>query len=296
MIQLTGRVYAEWDEMTITGQNTERKSLGPLLTCAWSRAAPPIIAVAVTAIMATWVGTWMIRGALSRDAHRSTRMRFSSVSMALRNYSNIRGHLPDPEVWRESVQLPGDNVSPVPLVRPLYSWRVEIVWYLESWHGTWHPARPWDDPVNKQLVELSFFYAYGVTGTEPYPKSFPETNALAITGPGTAFGDGKEPPKAVKDVPPQTILVVETRQSGIPWPAPGDFDIRTMPQTINSPDGKGISSRYADGFHVIFADEWVWLISNKVPFETLKKFFTIAEARKHDREKLLGPYALHRGP
>ena len=150
----------------------------------------------------------------------------------------------------------------------------------------------WDDPGNKQLVELSFFYAYGLTGTKP----FPETNILAITGPGTAFGDGKGPPLAMKDVPPQTIIAVETRSSGIPWPAPGDFDIRTMPQTINAPDGKGISSRNAGGFHVIFGDGSVWLLSDTAPFETVKKFLTVADAKRNDRDKSLGPFAMYRGP
>jgi hypothetical protein len=145
-------------------------------------------------------------------------------------------------------------------------------------------------------VELSSYYAYGATGLKAYTQSFPETNIVAITGPGTAVGEGKELPMSVKNVPRQTILAVETRASGIPWPAPGDFDIRTMPQTINAPDGKGISSRNVGGFHVIFADGWVWLLSDKVPFETLKKFFTTADAEKHDREELLGPFALHRGP
>jgi hypothetical protein len=101
---------------------------------------------------------------------------------------------------------------------------------------------------------------------------------------------------ALKDVPPNTILAVETRASGIPWPAPGDFDIGTMPHTINAPDGKGISSRNECGFHVIFADGQVWFLSEKVPFESLKKFFTTAEAKWHDREEVLGQFALHRGP
>jgi hypothetical protein len=180
--------------------------------------------------------------------------------------------------------------------RSLYSWRVEIVPYLESWHGSWDQSQPWNEPANKQLVELSSFYSYVATGPDGHPQSFPETNALAITGPDTAFGDGTEPPRALKDVPPNTILVVETRASGIPWPAPGDFDIRTMPQTINAPDGKGVSSRNGGGFYLIFADGQVWFLSDKVPFETLKEFFTTEDAKKHDREQLLGPFALHRGP
>ena len=173
---------------------------------------------------------------------------------------------------------------------------MEIVPYLESWHGSWDKSQFWNNPANNQLVELSFFYAYDANVTEGQRQSFPETNALAITGPGTAFGDGKEPPRALKDVSPNTILVVETRASGILWPAPGDFDIRTMPQRINAPDGKGISSRSAGGFHLIFADGQVWFLSDNVPFETLKEFFTIADANKHDKVELLGPFVLDRGP
>jgi len=178
----------------------------------------------------------------------------------------------------------------------LYSWRVEIVPDLDCATARWDPTRTWDDPSNQELVRFSSVYAYDITGWKAATEPFRETNILAITGPGTAFGDGIEPPKALKSIAPQTILAVETKASGIPWPAPGDFDIRTMPRTINAPDGKGISSRYPGGFHVLFADERVWLLSDDVPFETLEKFFTVEEARKHDRDEVLGPYTLRRGP
>jgi len=259
------------------------------------RRARWLIAIAAV-LLVSGLAVWMVQMALKSSNHKSTRMDIMSVSMALRNYSKFRGHLPYPEVRSETARRSTEAGPPSGTGRPLYSWRVEIVWYLESWHGTWDPSRAWDHPINKQLLELSSYYAYGATGLKAYTQSFPETNIVAITGPGTAVGDGKELPMSVKNVPRQTILAVETRASGIPWPAPGDFDIRTMPQTINAPDGKGISSRNVGGFHVIFADGWVWLLSDKVPFETLKKFFTTADAEKHDREELLGPFALHRGP
>jgi hypothetical protein len=223
-------------------------------------------------------------------------MHFLNVAVSLLEYSESHGHLPYPVVRQQSEGQSTETGPPKGTGRPLYSWRVEIVPYLEAWHGTWDRSRPWDDPANKQLAELSSFYAYDATGLKPFPHFFPEANILAITGPGTAFGDGKEPPMALKDVPPQTILVVETRASGIPWPAPGDLDIRSMPHTISAPDGKGISGRNAGGFHVIFADGQVWLLRYKLPFGTLEKFFTTAQAEKHDREGLLGPFALHRGP
>ena len=153
-------------------------------------------------------------------------------------------------------------------------------------------SQPWDSPINKEM-------AMTPRGWFSYParwgsKTRLETNAFAITGPGTAFGDGETMPKSIKNVPPQTILVAEVRSSGIHWMQPGDFDIRTMPHTINVPDGKGISSRYPGGFHVLFADGKVWFLSEKIPFDTLKKFFTVADARQYDREKELGPFILDR--
>ncbi len=220
----------------------------------------------------------------------------AQIAVTLLAYSEGFGRLPyavvKAETPRRSTRArPTSRTSQV-----LYSWRAEIVPDLDSCGGAWDPSRAWDDPSNRELAKLSSVYAYDTSGLGRGPASFSETDILAITGPGTAFGDGREPPKALKDIAPQTIIAVETRASGIPWPAPGDFDIRTMPQTINAPDGKGISSRYPSGFHVLFADSSVWLLSDRTPFETLKEFFTTADAEKHDREALLGPFALHRGP
>jgi hypothetical protein len=246
--------------------------------------------------IAFWVAVmWTIPMANEAHSRKATRARFAQVALSLVHYSEFHGHLPR-SVRYELEQPPADTHPASERRRALYSWRVEIVPYLEAWHGSWDPSKPWDDPANKQLMELSSFYSYHAGPPGGPAQSFSETNALAITGPGTAFGDGKQPPRALKDIPPSTVLVVETRASRIPWPAPGDFDIGTMPRSIQAADGKGISSRHAGGFHVIFADGQVWFLSDKIPFETLEKFFTTQSAAKHDREALLGPFALHRGP
>ncbi|WP_148590980.1 hypothetical protein [Aquisphaera giovannonii] len=151
---------------------------------------------------------------------------------------------------------------------------------------------PWDDPANVQLSDFSSFFCDDALAPKDSLHPFPETGILAITGPGTAFGDGSEDPVPLRGIPPQTILCAETRASGIPWPAPGDFDVRDMPHTINAPNGKGISGRYKGGFHVIFADAEVWFLSDGVPFDTLSRFFTVADAAKHNRDKLLKPFVL----
>ncbi len=237
----------------------------------------------------------LVVSASDARGREATRLSTLSVSLALHNFSNVNGRLPYPVVRRKTAAQLYHASPPDGGDEPLYSWRVELVAFLESWHGKWDPSQPWDHPANKQIVELSYFYAFDPFGPNRRLRPFPETNLLAITGPGTAFGDGEERPRSVTDIPAATILVVETRSSGIPWPAPGDFDIRTMPRTICAPDGKGISSQNKGGFHATFADGQVWLLSEKVPFETLSKFFTTVDAGKHDREQLLGPFALHQG-
>lgn len=260
-----------------------------------TRLASWFLAIAVVAVVSCVV-VWAIRMAIDASNRKATRMNLAQVGLALRNYSETIGHLPFP-VWRQRTDHSARDGLHVGTGRPLYSWRVKTIPYLISWHGPWDPLQPWDSPTNRVLAELSFLYDYAdsTKSAAGGSKAFPETNVMAITGPGTAFGDGEEPPKALRDVSPHTILVVETRASGVPWPAPGDFDIRTMPRTINAPGGKGISSRHAGGFHVVFADGQLWFLSDKVAFETLEKFFTTAEAKKNDREKLLGPFVLHRG-
>ena len=228
---------------------------------------------------------------------------FMAVACELYYFDDAFGHLPYP-IWRtrtsdSSIRHEGaGDYSKNGDGEPLYSWRLELLPYMEiSSQHKWVPAESWNSPSNRDLVQMSFAFSYDESRRSRKPvetgvQTFPETTVLAITGPGTAFGAGQEPPKSLKEIPGNTILVVESRTSGIPWPSPGDFDLRTMPQTINAPDGKGISSRYPEGFNVIFADTQVWFLSHDVPFENLKKFFTIEDAKKYDRERLLGPFAL----
>ncbi len=262
-----------------------------------------------------------IISAKDRSDRRETTRKFGDISMglnyyahgeALREYERSHprdadgglsfdgvpwktGRLPPPVVSRNmrsgnsSVQK-GEGESSYSC-----SWRDELFPVMIGVAKLLQFGEPWDTPSNQAVVnEYGSFFCSG--GKAPPDEPIRDTIAFAITGPGTAFGDGKEPPMRLNEVPPGAILVVEVRASGIPWPAPGDFDIRTMPQTINAPDGKGICGQHAGGFHVIFGDLKVGFISNDVPFETLQKFFTVADAKKHDRETLLGPYALERPP
>ena len=271
------------------GAPAAQPSLAPRL---WMRC---LLVAVVGAVLVLSAGLWTIRKTNDLKIREATRFQFAAIALSLVNFSETHGHLPYSTRWSSAGQST-DEISATAVRRPLYSWRVEIVPYLESWHGVWDPTKAWDDSANTQLSELSRYYAYGGTVPGGQTNGFPETNCLAITGRGTAFGNGSELPRALQDIPPDTIIIVETRASRIPWPAPGDFDIRTMPQSINTPDARGISSRAANGFHVIFADGQVWFLSEEVPFETLQLFFTVASSQRYDRERHLEPFAVRHGP
>ncbi len=222
---------------------------------------------------------------------RSTMVRFLSAYHSL----FLMHYLPFP-VRKEPI---GDRPSRVNgSGKPLYSWRVEVagVFPVCPARFSLDLSQPWDSPANHDLMLWDDCFSADKT---PRPnivyvkqqKSFPQTVMLAIVGPGTAFADNRTR-APLKGIPPGAVLLVESRASGIPWPAPGDFDIRTMPHTINAPDGSGISGQNPGGFVVLFADGQAWFLSEKVPFGILAKFFTVESAKRHSREELLGPFLL----
>ncbi len=272
--------------------------------------------VAVAVALATLAaGIWGARTVRQMETRQKTDRHFREIALALQDYAECEarclqvanGRLPFP-VRRAALRQPHEATLGLPeqLAQRLYrsngkgetlfSWRAEITPYLENSGAGLNRLKRWDEHPNREvLLWYSVYYSYGDdNGCQTGRKPFPDTNAMAVTGPGTAFGDLAHPPKSLADVPSGTILIVEAARSGVPWPAPGDFDVRTMPQTISASDGEGISSRCPGGFHVIFGDRQVWFLSNEIPFAVLKEFFTTDGAEKHDRETVLGPYALQR--
>jgi hypothetical protein len=169
--------------------------------------------------------------------------------------------------------------------RPLSSWRLQILPFLESMMRKIEYGEAWNSPANRFLNELPF-RNYCWLYKNDSPEKF-HTNVVAVTGPGTPFGDDLQ--HSLRDIPLSTILVVEIAHSGIHWMAPGDLSLDSIPESI----AYGLDG---DGFHVVFADGQIWLLSPDVPLGDVKKFFTIDGARKHDREQLLGRYAINRSP
>lgn len=207
---------------------------------------------------------------------------FKHVLIGFRNFDDTFTKLPRPTCYEPTANKYEPNL------KPLYSWRFAILPFLQSSSKEMFLDLSWDAPENLRFLNDGVPYTL-----ENWQTIATDTRVFAITGPNTVFGDGQyELPASLDDAPADTILIVEVRDSDLNWMAPGDFDIRTMPESINAPDGKGISGIGRDGFHIGFVDGRAWCLSNETPFTELKKFFTMASAEQFDADDILGPYRI----
>lgn len=188
---------------------------------------------------------------------------FKNLVLALHNFDDTFTELPFPVCYEQTTNHHRCG-NYEPNLKPLYSWRFELLPFLlpHGADGSWDLA--WDAPEN-----LNWEYGgYRFNLEDDWDSDAPNTRVFVITGPGTVLGDGKyELPGSIEEAPADAILIVEVCNSGLHWMAPGDFDIRTMPQTINALDGKGISGIGRDGFHVGFVDgracAWVMILRSQ---------------------------------
>lgn len=137
-----------------------------------------------------------------------------TVGLALANYESVYGHYP-PAVIRDAEG------------RPLYSWRVAILPFMEAGqlYAEFHLDEPWDSPHNVRLLEKSPLPYRGI-GAGYDPRL---TYIQAFTGKGSAFEGTRHQslsnPDGSSNFPDgtdETILLAEAAR-GVPWSAPFDL-------------------------------------------------------------------------
>jgi hypothetical protein len=108
------------------------------------------------------------------------------------------------------------------------------------------------------------------------------TNCLAIVGPGTLAHS------SLATYEDDAILVVAVARTEIAWGLRGDLSVDAAGNLIDKWPGP-IDDAWIG---VCFADARSWLLDKVVPLEKLQAFFTVAKARKHDANEVLGPYRI----
>jgi len=139
--------------------------------------------------------------------------------------------------------------------KPLYSWRVLLLPFLEQDHlyRQFDKDKAWDDPANLEISRqmLSIFHS-------PHdPELAPEgTNYFVVIGENTAFpADKPVGLNTILDGTSNTIGVVELRGIEGSWAAPIDpkmeniaMSIGPGPGQLNSPTPQGLNAAFCDGF------------------------------------------------
>lgn len=167
------------------------------------------------------------------------------------------------------------------LGRPTCSWRLSVD-PRQRFSIVVFPNRDaWFSP--SELSTMHRMSGVGRTNTgRPWDSNY-RAWFVAIVGEGTVFTDDFG---SAGRVPDDTIILIEHPHTDTLVIQPGDLNIRDVTSKITEGvDGEGVFVGFADG--------QVWYLDRSIPFERLRKFFTVSGARNSERDELLLPFRTH---
>lgn len=167
----------------------------------------------------------------------------------------------------------------------LQSWRLHLVPFLEQGDvegkdPTWRAFRnlrwddAWDGPKATAIRAWRFPFYYCPSDGLGSRSNW--TSYVAVTGPRTVWPEhGGRRLEECGRSGSDTILAIESWESGIEWTEPRDLEFDHMAFEINSGKPPCISSPHADGAKAIFADRSGRSLSADTSPEVLKALLCI---------------------
>lgn len=159
----------------------------------------------------------------------------------------------------------------------LHSWRVLLLPYLgeRSLYQQYDMNQPWDSQTNMMLVSR-MPRVYASPGDDSAIRSS-ETSYVVIVGRGTIFpGTKTRTMNEVTDGLANTILVVESTESGICWLEPSDLEAGKLDFAVNSGPKDCIRSHHPFGAQAVFADTKTHYLTDDLPPEYVEALSTAA--------------------
>lgn len=233
---------------------------------------PPSTRSKVMALLAVVVGamifvSWaVVESRRAREEARRAQCvsNLKQLGLALHNYDSSYGCLPPPYV--------ADAHG-----RPLYSWRVVLMAYLEKaegWNGgqlttNFRFDEPWDSPHNRKLHGMrapNFFCP-----SDPASAENGFTSFVAVVGPRTLFPGGGQVRRLadVRNDSTMTVMLVESANRSIHWMEPRDLAWEDMSFVVNDRSRPSISSLHRAP-QVLHADGSVTYLPPATPPEVVK--------------------------
>lgn len=198
------------------------------------------------------------------------------IGIALQNYHDTYGSFPPAYI--------ADTNG-----KPMHSWRVLILPFLEqeNLYKQYRFDEPWDGPNNSLLAkmypEMPHYRCPSDPDTDPPSGT---TSYLAVVGPETVWPGAKAVSLAkIKDGSSNTLLVVESHNTGIHWMEPRDLHTTQMPLSICPTQGQGICSLHGpkpELAQVVLADGSVRALTDDTPPATVRALLTIAGGEEVD--------------
>jgi hypothetical protein len=147
--------------------------------------------------------------------------------------------------------------------KPLYSWRVELLPYLEqqALYHEFHRNEPWDSPHNSKLLARM----PDVFRLPGQPATSALTHYLVFTGPDTPFPDKQTTrfPASFRDGTSNTILIAESF-TGVHWTRPDDIPFDGKQKLLNR-----LGGHFGNVFHVAMADGSIMAVPKTISETTL---------------------------
>jgi hypothetical protein len=173
----------------------------------------------------SWIAPW---------SKESTKANLEKLARAMLKYDEDHGHLPANAIYSKQG-------------KPLLSWRVELLPYLDqkNLYDRFKLDEPWDSPHNVKLI-WQMPDVFSGKGTN-WVGDHQATRFRVFSGKGAAF-EGTEgiPLKDFTDGAATTILIVEANRL-VPWTKPD-----LLPYLPDRPIPR--LGEKEDGFHAAFAD------------------------------------------
>jgi hypothetical protein len=210
-------------------------------------------------------------GMPSLHAQAATKQKSSNnlkqMALAFHAYHDTYGTFPPPTVYSKDGK------------KPLYSWRVAILPFIEEdkLYKQFKLDEPWDSDNNKPLLE-KVPKVYAPVAAKPKDKT--ATHYQLLVGGGAMFDEKQKTRVAsVPDGLSNTIMIVEAEEA-VPWSKPADL---TYDPKKELPKFGGL---FKDGFHAGFGDGVVRFVKKDTDEKLLRALITRAGGEVVDVNKL----------